>query len=101
MMASSLAGNKAGAVRCISIGRLLYSPLLKASVERKLMKVLKPSSIQAYLRSLLPTIIGNQLWPNSWSVTPHRLAPLLSLEQNTIPGYSMPPTMPATLVATG
>ena len=41
------------------------SPLLKAFVDKSLMKVLKPSSIHAYLRSLLPTIIGNQLCPNS------------------------------------
>ena len=29
------------------------------------MKLLNPSSIQAYSRSLVPTIMGNQVWPNS------------------------------------
>ncbi len=33
------------------------------------MKVLMPSSIHAKRRSSEPTIIGNQLWPSSWSMT--------------------------------
>src|SRR5580704_11258160 len=77
------------------------SPLLNALSATELMNVLNPSSIHGYLRSLLPTIIGNQVCPNSWLVTPHKLPPSASDEQNTIPGYSIPFTFPATLVATG
>src|SRR5438093_8727234 len=77
------------------------SPLLKSLVEMLLIKVLNPSSIQAYLRSLLPTTIGNHVCPNSWSVTPHKPEPVSEKPQNTMPGYSIPPTIPATLVATG
>src|ERR1700744_1645713 len=86
---------------CISVGLRAYSPLLKSAVDSVLIKVLKPSSIQPYNRSFEPTIIGNQVWPNSWSFTPQRLAFCALYPQNTIPGYSIPPTIPATAVAAG
>src|SRR3978361_1883341 len=80
---------------------LKYSPLLNFSVEYSFINVLKPSSIHIYLRSFEPTIIGNQLCPNSWLVTSHS-SPVCDFQpQNTIPGYSIPPTVPATFVATG
>ena len=66
-----------------------------------LMKLLKPSSIQAYSRSFDPTIIGNHPWPSSWVVTPNRPRSPARYEQNTIMGYSIPPTGPPTLIAVG
>src|SRR6201999_2266234 len=88
-------------ILCISPGLRAYSPLLKSAVDSVLIKVLKPSSIQPYRRSFDPTIIGNQVWPNSWSFTPHKLPFLALYPQKTIPGYSIPPTIPATAVAAG
>src|ERR1700742_2686585 len=100
MIGSAPGLNIDGAPFCTSCGSK-YSPLLNTLVSTLLIKVLKPSSIQAYLRSFEPTIIGNQLWPNSWLVTSHR-SPVCDFHpQKTIPGYSIPPTIPATLVATG
>src|ERR1700733_11319698 len=100
MMASASSVNILPASFCTSAFSQ-YSPLLKTLVSTLLIKVLKPSSIQAYLRSLEPTTIGNQLCPNSWLVTSHKAPDWLSDPQNTIPGYSIPPTIPDTLVATG
>src|SRR5471030_1413333 len=100
IIASASGENIAGATFCSSVVSQ-YSPLLKTLVSTLLMNVLNPSSIQAYLRSFEPTIIGNQLCPNSWFVTSHKAPPWLSNPQKTIPGYSIPPTLPATLVATG
>src|SRR5579875_1315729 len=77
----------------------LNSPLLKSSTANVLRKVLKPSSIQPYLRSLLPTTIGNHVWPNSWSVTLNKPAPLERALQKTMDGYSIPLILLATLVA--
>ena len=65
------------------------------------MKVLNPSSIHAYSRSLDPTTIGNHSWPSSWVVTPNKPRSAARRPQNTIIGYSMPPTGPATLIAVG
>src|SRR5438445_9990325 len=87
--------------RCMSIGLLRNSPLLKDLSAIVLIKVLKPSSIHGYFLSLLPTIIGNQLCPNSCDVTPHKPLLFALYPQNTMPGYSIPPTIPATLDATG
>src|SRR5579871_3037325 len=80
---------------------LKNSPLLKSFSSTELIKVLNPSSIHAYFLSLDPTIIGNHVWPNSWLVTPYRSNFEAFAEQNTMPGYSMPPTIPATLTAQG
>ena len=66
-----------------------------------LMKVLNPSSIQAYNRSFDPTIMGNHSWPSSCVVTPNRARSPARCPQNTIIGYSIPPTGPATLIAVG
>ena len=65
------------------------------------MKVLKPSSIQALRRSSEPTIMGYQVWPNSWAVIQNSSAPLSSMPSNTSPGYSMPEAPPAMLTAVG
>ena len=65
------------------------------------MNVLNPSSIHAYSRSLLPTIIGNHWCPSSCVVTPKSPRVLRRLAQNTIIGYSMPATGPLTLIAVG
>src|ERR1035437_163025 len=100
IISSAFLLNVYGAIFCRSLFSL-NSPWLKTFVSTPLMNVLNPSSIHGYLRSLEPTIIGNQLWPNSWLVTPHKPPALLFHEQKTIPGYSIPPTTPATLVAEG
>ena len=63
-----------------------------------LMNVLNPSSIQMCRRSSVLTIIGNQVCPTSWSVTPCMPPTLVRDPQNTIMGYSMPPSGPLTLV---
>ena len=65
------------------------------------MKLLNPSSIHPYSRSLLPTIIGNQVWPNSWSVTLYSPWTSVRFRQKTIIGYSIPPSIPFTLLANG
>src|SRR5665213_109330 len=78
-----------------------YSPWLNASEAYTSINVLKPSSIQPKRRSSLPTIIGNQLWPISCAVTQYSSFPLSVIPSNTIPGYSIPPAMPASLMATG
>src|SRR6266851_1462810 len=65
------------------------------------MKVLKPSSIKAFLLSFEPTIIGNQSCPISCAVTQKRKLPLSGMPSNTIPGYSIPVENPATLIAAG
>ena len=65
------------------------------------MNVLNPSSIHAYSRSFEPTIIGNHWWPSSCVVTPNKPRPPERSPQNTIIGYSMPATGPATLIAVG
>src|SRR6185503_1469808 len=100
IMASAPSTNMPSAAFCASAFSK-YSPVLNPLVSTLLINVLKPSSIQAYFLSLEPTINGNQLWPNSWSVTSHSPPSWLSAPQNTMPGYSMPRTVPATLVATG
>jgi hypothetical protein len=55
-------------------------------------------------------IIGSQKWPTSWITTPMRpcFAPALQVPSGSgrgplkqIIGYSMPPTGPFTLIATG
>src|SRR4051812_11951231 len=63
------------------------------------MKVLKPSSIHMYLRSLEPTIIGNQLWPTSWVTSPKRSPFFRLLKQKMAPGYSIPNATPDTFTA--
>jgi len=65
------------------------------------MKLLNPSSIQGYSRSFDPTTIGNHWWPSSWVVTPNKPRSPARCPQNTIIGYSIPPTGPATLIAVG
>ena len=65
------------------------------------MKVLNPSSIQAWRRSLLPTIIGNHSWPCSCAMVPKTSCSLPPPCTMTNIGYSIPPTGPATLVACG
>ena len=65
------------------------------------MNVLNPSSIQAWRRSSEPTIMGNQLWPSSWSTTPNRPKWRLRTDEKWIIGYSMPPMWEATEIATG
>src|SRR5665647_3515664 len=78
-----------------------YSPLLNSSAAYTSINVLKPSSIQGYRLSSLPTIIGNQLCPISCAVTQYN-SPALSFQpSNTMPGYSIPPAIPASLMATG
>src|SRR5262249_41398439 len=69
--------------------------------EKIFMNVLYPSSCPAYSRPFDPTIIGNHWWPSSWVVTPYRPRPPERSPQNTIIGYSIPPTGPATLIAVG
>src|ERR1700761_8516316 len=63
------------------------------------MNVLKPSSIHMYLRSLEPTIIGNQLWPISCVISPQRFPFFRLSRQKTVPGYSIPNATPATVTA--
>src|SRR4051812_49572953 len=65
------------------------------------MKVLKPSSIQAWRRSSKPTIIGNQLWPISCALIQNSGLGGASMSSKTRPGYSMPAAGPATLIAAG
>src|SRR5580692_4598024 len=77
----------------------LYSPLLNFAVEYSLMKVLNPSSIHMKRRSLVPTIMGNQLCPISCVTSPHKLPSVRSDLQKMIPGYSIPRATPATLTA--
>ncbi len=69
-----------------------------------------PSSIHVHLRSSLATIIGNQLWPTSWTVTPmserssagvYEPSGAGRAPQKAIIGYSMPNTGPCTLTALG
>ena len=73
-------------------------------------KVFRPSSIQVHWRSSLLMIIGNQLCPTSWMITPIRPCLVRALQVPSfsgrgplkqIMGYSMPPTGPFTLMATG
>src|SRR5690625_4746226 len=78
-----------------------YSPSFARMVRRRLKNIFKPSSNHPCKRSLLPTIIGNQLCPNSWSVTPHKDSPPRSYLQKLTEGYSIPFTLVAILVATG
>src|SRR5882757_7355044 len=83
-MGSLLSGKMALLIMRGLVGRFsLYSPLLNCFCASVLINVLKPSSIQGYLRSLEPTIMGNQLWPNSWEVTPHKPPFFEPAEQNT------------------
>src|SRR5207247_4261760 len=78
-----------------------YGVVIERQPGVDVMKLLKPSSIQAYNRSLEPTIIGNHSWPSSWVVTPNRLRSPARCPQKTIIGYSMPPTGPPMLMAVG
>ena len=71
---------------------------------------MSPSSIHVHFRSSLATIIGNQLWPTSWIVTPMSERSVAGVyapsgpgraPQNAIIGYSIPNTGPWTLTALG
>ena len=60
------------------------------------MKVLNPSSINAFRRSFDPTIIGNQVWPISCAEIQNSVLSLSSMPSKMMPGYSMPVEKPAT-----
>ena len=65
------------------------------------MKVLKPSSMNACRRSFDPTIIGNQLCPNSCAVSQKKSLPFRVNPSKTTPGYSIPEVNPPMLTAVG
>src|SRR5580698_2043982 len=65
------------------------------------MNVLKPSSMNAFRRSLDPTTIGNHVCPISCAEIQNSCLPLSGMPSNTMPGYSIPVENPATLIAAG
>src|ERR1700733_12982534 len=65
------------------------------------MKVLNPSSMNACRRSFDPTIIGNQLCPNSCAVSQKKSLPFNVKPSKTTPGYSIPDVNPPILPAVG
>src|ERR1035437_57665 len=78
-----------------------YFPPAYAADSSISIKVLNPSSINALRRSFEPTIIGNQVWPNSCAVSQKKKLPLSATPSKTTPGYSIPLEKPAMLVAAG